>query len=299
MFSKRELLVNAFVGQCQISMIKLARASKYRRQRYHAASHPPEVYVGATRVNACLVGGEDAKKFDDVILLACAGHDVIQEAEIGMGPKGFKVRQRKRGDNEKITANWAQIQLEELQHIFGEGSISNDEIKLVHQAIEWTIPAWNQDLMTMVQPGLWEGLKSGTWHPVPVSVAMGDLLPCGHHPETFLATSDPLFVEEQVEFDEILAGLKTQKDLDPQIAGRMLDVMRSWDASQVGFALGRKKAFAIETDWLPVTQRDALRGRVNKFDESAARARWKADSRKSLSVFEYASAMGFQSVPVS
>ncbi len=298
MFSQRELLVRSFVGHCQISMIRLAGASKHKRQRYHAVAHPGDVYLGATRVLKLLVGDEAAKTYDDLALMTSCVHDIIQEAEVVMGPRGFNIRQRKRGQNEETTANWGEIQLNELQHVYGPASISNDEIAVVKTGTQWTIPAWDPKFMTMVQPGLWKGLASGNWHPVPVAVAMGDLLPCGHHPETFLGSSDPLFVEEQLGMDDMLFAAAKQSDIPPERAATALDVMRAWDAGQVNFALGREKAFDYETSLLLPPQRDALRSRINKFQESAARARWKADGRLGLNFFQYASAMGFQSVPI-
>lgn len=298
--TNRELLVNSFVGLCHTRMMELAQASgrdaaKPQRQRYHGVVHPSEVNTGATRVYKCL-GLENPRDLE-TIRMACSAHDVVQEATSVVGKSGFLVRQRCRGENEKKNAHWASETLRELRIRFGFDSVSDSEIQDVSVAIQWTIPAWDSTLGTMIQPHLHEALKSGQWTSVPLCVAMGDLLACGHRPDVFLRSSDELIVEEQIGVDLMLAEAKTQDDIPAGRAAAALKILQDWDCSQIGFVQGRKMAFEIEADMVPERQRNALQSRINKFDESIYRAKLRISARQNLGFFAYASAVGFQRIP--
>lgn len=293
----REMLVNCFVGAAYRQMVGLAKASGFARQHYHAVRHPSDVYIGAVRVLKALMG-EDWKTYDGVLLMTCATHDEVQEAE-RIEKQGFAYRMRKRGPNEQQNAIRAKERLEQLRIQFGPTSITDFEIDLVYTGVLWTTPEWDPALGTVVQPLFRTALKSEDWHPVPAAVAMGDLLPAAHHPEAFLAASDALFVEEWVGIDELLAPAKTQADVSPELAAKALVIMKEFDASQPGFARGRAKALAEEIGYFDQRAQDELRDRVNFIEETAVRGEWRAKSRLGLNFFEYASAMGFRHVPVA
>lgn len=295
--TKRQLLVAAFAGLCQTQMIRLSQASDFQRQYYHATRHPPDVYTGSRRVGICVLSEKYNQGVDDLIYMACMAHDVIQEAD-EVQKDGFAFRARRRGPNEQKTADWAREALLQLRREFGEDTITDQEIESVHKAILWTTPVWHPELKTVTQPLVWKALEEGDIDPVPLSVAMGDLLPPGHHPEAFLAASDGLFVEEWPGIDRLLREAKNQSDIPADRAAAALEIMRRFDAGQADFAVGRAKAFKHEVSYLPANARQELEKRVNRFKESDKRAQWRAEERRSLDFFRYASAMGFKDVPI-
>ena len=294
----RKILVEAFVGRAHKKMVDLGMASREERQGYHDASHPRDVYVGAKRAAQCLVGNDGFQAVEDLIWMACSAHDVIQEADFEVRD-GFRFRVRRRGPNEQKTADWAAENLRQLREQLGGDTITDEEIQRVHQAIMWTTPAWNQDMGTVIQPLFHAALDAdGPLDTVAVAVAMGDLLPPGHHPEAFLRASDPLFVEEWVGIEEMFRTAKKQSDIPREQRLAALELMRKHDAGQITFALGRRKAFEKEISYFSPSVQSEFRNRVNKFEISAKRAAERASHRLSLDPMGYANAMGFKDLPM-
>lgn len=292
-------IVDKILGTSYRGMVELSRATDYDRRCFHDASHPLHVFNGAVAVGNALVGEKHFKKFEDLIFVAAMAHDVVQDMTT-KDDDGFQIRVANGGTNEERSALYVREKIKEMPPHAAPGEMfAPYEIILIEKAILWTLAEFDPKLGTVIQPRLREALQSGDWHPVPVAIAMGDLLTAGYQPHTFLIVSDEFFKEREIEIDGALSLAKSIADIPEDWGKRALDRMRRWDESQIKFLEGRKKAFEEELSYFDSDVAQALRETVNKFDATIARFKLRNKRRSKLDLINYAEDMSFAQIPTS
>ncbi len=211
-----------------------------------------------------------------------ANHDTVQEYEILEQEDGTKIRNRFTEKNEAASSE------EAIQHIRAIDAelLTSEEEKLVREAIDATVPEYNPELGTVVQPSL-------TKHSELVirALALADLGAAGmDEPDSFISEGDANFREENIDITDALEHPENLSDAQKDFfKKRMLD----WSNGQSNFAKGRKALLDKELDGLPEEAQRAVAGLFNKFDENIQNSQERNDVRKDMSFEELARDFGY------
>jgi hypothetical protein len=308
---RRQMLINHFVGWCVMQMTLLAQASGFLRQYFHGVRHPYDLFVGALRLAKCHLGAVLPQWVIDLLWMGAWGHDLVQDADATLNKDGLLVRQRKRGPNEDDTAKLVVAELRRLRAMFGEDTISDEEIELIKVGIELTYPDFTM-AEGIIQPRLTKYIESKDWltlpvcvaEVVPVSIGQGDLLMMGHQPHVALGTSRSLVPEENPWIDEMLRNAgEYQGNIDPVLGKKALKVFRGFDGFQKTLFERRFQQFRREVSYFRPEVQEEIWKNVRYFEAAGVRCQWRADEylpEDQYSVEELckkASDFGFKDVP--
>jgi hypothetical protein len=246
---------------------------------FHCVAHT----VGVIRRTGALLGAMGVSENEFQLgLLAAAFHDTVQNWAPSTTPDGRILRQRFTGRNEADSAAEAVVWMRRA------GVFREKHYALVTQAILATIPGWDPEHQTVIQPHLTPEAPA-----VVRAVALADLGIAGMDGLPFLETGDQLFREENLDIGAALRPCSTPSELD-EIAldcykGRML----TWSRSQPAFARGRLALLEKELGNLQGTAREAVRNLFGAFDPAIKISEDAGTAREALSPLEVARAMGY------
>lgn len=187
--------------------------------------------------------------------LIAAWHDTVQDSE----REGVK-RKRGVGNNERKSAEGLISFMDQENARAGGVVFSEGDKNVARLAIEATIPGFNPDLKTVVQPNLNKDLPL-----VAQAVAWADLAEAGMDPEAYARGGKALFREENM---DIAGAIRDKVQLDDATKASILERAKQWMEFQVPFAKGRQTKFAEEASNFP-----SVLAIVNKFDESIGKSK--------------------------
>lgn len=170
----------------------------------------------------------------------------------------------------------------------GLAEVYTDEDKeVIRRAIDATIPGFDPEKGTVVQPRL---VKESSV--ITRAVALSDLGESGMDPEGYLKAGDALFREENL---DILEASKDPKGLSDAQKEYYRKRMLGWSKFQPKFAAGRKARLEQELEGLPEAAAAEVRKLFTKFDESVEGAAAAAAKRENMTFDELMADMGYES----
>lgn len=226
---------------------------------------------------------------------AAANHDTVQRWEpntvVGQGQDegGLTKTMRKRfvGANETASLKEALAFLEKVNKEAGTEIFTDSDLKMVEEAINVTVPGFDMEKGTVVQPSLTPESSLITR-----AVALADISTAGiDGPEAYLAEGDALFREENLDIAEAVKSVET---LSEQQKNFYRERMLKWGAGQIKFAEGRKSL--LEDELLvhyPDSTHEVLRTLFGRYDDSIAAEHERTERRKAMNFEELAEDMGF------
>ncbi len=215
--------------------------------------------------------------------IAAAFHDTVQRWEqITRPTDGAIMRRRFAGQNEKDSAAEAVRWMEQA------GTYDARAIALVTEAIMATVPGWNPEQKTVVQPNLRPDSDI-----VVRAVALADLGTGGMEGQSFVEEGDPLFREENLDIARAIQTATTQSDLTQEAQVRFRGRMLGWTQSQATFVIGRQALLEVELGNLDESAKGRVRELFSHFDEAIAASEALVASRNSLCFWDLAAAMGY------
>lgn len=232
---------------------------------------------------------------EDIGRFAAAHHDTVQdweEAEVPSktpGEEGLTAITRKRfaGANEAASTAGALAIMDKINEETEAEIFTNEDRALVHGGHNATVPGFNPEKGTVVQPNLTEQSSIITR-----AIALADLGTAGiDGPEKFLPEGDALFREENLDIAE---AVHHPGSLSPQQKAFFKRRMLGWSQFQEKFAAGRKALLEEELRPLPPHVREQVRGLFSTFDASIEGAQAQAARRAELSFEELAEDMGYK-----
>ncbi len=234
------------------------------------------------------------KRTHDVGRFAAAHHDTVQnwEAvpttnELPNGEIFIKIiRKRFGGANEKESTDGALAIMDEINEEVGSEIFTEEDRAIVGGGHEATVPGFNPEKGTVIQPNLNEQSSLITR-----AIALADLGTAGMDgPEHFLPEGDALFREENIDIEE---AVKHPETISPQQKEFFRERMLGWSAFQEKFAAGRSALLEEELQPLPEASRAVIEKLFDKFNDSIQAAHAQAEQRKTLTFEELAIAMGY------
>lgn len=277
-----------------------ARRNPHDLLAYHGHVHTENVMRRVATIlraiadaDPSLVGERDGERGR----LAGAFHDVAQEygkkEERGADGGIVKLmRERRRGANEAASVQEALSFMEETNTGEGKTIFSEEDMRVVAEAIGATVPAYDARRNTVIQPALNEGS-----HIVARALALADLGGAGMDgARHFRDEGAAEFRELNLDIADALAGRARGEPITDERKAAFAQRMAAWFASQPDFARGRKVLLEQELAGLPEAVREALKTKVfAKFDESIAAADERAAAAKApgASFEDLASLMGY------
>lgn len=275
--------VNYFVDQASKKLIdhiqrSFEQAADAREKLpFHNVEHTKSVMDRTVKIMTAMKEGGVAISPKDVAIakLAASAHDVIQLWEVNVvGDK--QMRKRMVGKNESLS-------IEQLQDVMKKQNkdknfiiFSQADLDTVREAIEATVPGFDPELNTVVQPNLNHDSR-----PVTRAVAMADLGEAGMNTEAYIRGGDALFREENLD----MLNLDPSK-VDPAQKEAFRLRMLGWSKFQAPFARGRKAVFERDIAPLPALAQEKLRALFSKFDETIAQVEAIGKRREAMSFEE-------------
>lgn len=257
---------------------------------FHDSRHTQRVVERVGRILLTMKEGGAPVTEKDIALgsLSAAYHDIVQEWEENRVQDGnFEKVMRKRftKDNEVASTNAALEFMKRANQEAGKKVFEEQDMSAVKEAIEVTIPGFDPDKKTVIQPNLNE--KSSF---VARALALADIGAAGMGGYSeFGQEGDTLFREENL---DILNALKDPNKLTPEqkeyFKGRML----AWSKFQSAFASGRKTLLEKELSGLAPSVQDQIKDLFDKFDESIEGADAVAARREKMPFEELTEDMG-------
>lgn len=229
----------------------------------------------------------DAVSVKDIALgkVAAAFHDVVQEWDEDRTEDSVK-RRRRTGSNEITSATEAVVFLEKMNKEFGQDIFSKDDLGIITDAIGATVPDYNAEEKTVVQPNITE--RSSI---VARALALADLGTAGMDgADAFVREGNTLFREENL---DIARAMKQSQSITSQEKDRYRKRMLEWSVSQEIFARGRRNLFDKELQKIPFEAVISVKLLFGKFKESITAVGQLAKNREALSFEEIARDMGY------
>lgn len=260
---------------------------------FHDRAHTESVMSRTERIlDAIQKVGPDLVSDKDVQngILAAAFHDTVNSSEENIVRDGDRtkiMRKRFTGNNEQKSADEAvefmgQAATESKAYIF-----SKNDVAIVREAIAATVPDFNPEKKTVVQPNLKEESSI-----VARALALADLGTAGMDgPKKFLKEGDDLFREENL---DIAKALLKPEQIDEAQKDYFRQRMLGWTKFQPAFARGRKELLDDELRGFPEKAKDAIKKLFDKFDLSIQAAGERAKRREEMSCEEIARDMGYK-----
>ncbi len=240
------------------------------RLEYHEGSHTEGVARRAGLIAEDLgLSGIDT----ELVKIAAAHHDIVQEWEENELPSGAVLRKRAVGNNENESADRAIAWMREHP-----GRFTPQHEAIVREAIEATKPGWDPVLKTVAQPNL-----TPESHPVALAVALADLGTSGMEPEVFRGEGTDLFAEEQLDIMRAIRNAEKATDIPEAVQQQYLERYRTWMKFQTTFVEGRRERFKQEIAGRSPEAIERLTARFSQFDESLKIAEENAAAAEKLS----------------
>lgn len=295
MSQTRANIVNMVIGWAASCMQDLETASGAARQSYHGLQHAgSHVYRVARRAAKIIMKDTPQQIWDPILRIMAMSHDLKQKFHAeGKAHAKFPlvtIRNRDRGPNEIETADAVIAYIKEVDP---DGMITEQERRIIHQGIVFTIPEWHVEAATMYQPRMFNALDAHEAAPLACCLGLGDLGLPGAFTGEFLDASDDLIREECQGLNGLLLTIQSIRDIPENVREAHLDFFRDWDKSQASFARGQKAlTFQKILDSFP-EEAGELREAFKYFDESALQAGERAKAREHLTFEQYARTLGF------
>lgn len=269
------------------------------RLPFHNRRHTLDV-IRRTRalLEAMRGGGAITERDVKIGMLAGSFHDTVQrweESRVKWQENGKEVenhekvmRRRFAGENEEASAAEAIAFMDRAIEESGDpGLFSEDDKRVVAEAIGVTVPGFNPEKGTVVQPNLKE--KSS---PIALAVALADLGTAGMDgPEKFAREGDALFREENLDILEVPQKPLNEipEDQKEYYRKRML----GWSKFQAVFATGRRALLEEELRGIPEGVRDNVKKLFSRFDETIESAKKIGERRDNMTFEELLRDMGY------
>ena len=258
---------------------------------FHNVEHTQEVMKRVETILKAIQEADPALVSDHDIKigrLASAYHDTVQKWEENRVKDGYfekVLRKRFAGKNETASSDEAVSFMAKANK--NEVIFSDDDKVTVQRAIDITVPDWDMENKTVMQPNLKENSSL-----VERALALSDLATAGMDgPKKFVKEGSSLFREENLDILEaIRSGEEIPKDKQEYFKKRMV----GWLKSQAGFAKGRQARLEIELQSIPSEEaRKSVAKLFNKFEDSIKAAKEVADQAESMTFEELVKYMGY------
>jgi hypothetical protein len=253
------------------------------RLAYHKRHHTVGVIRRALNIALAMALAETKRT---LVEIAAAWHDSIQVWRPDVRGNGAVFRSRFVGTNEGGSNHEAVAWMKSVPGL----PFSDEDYQLVRAAIMVTVPAWDSEHGTTIQPAL-----TPQSHPVVRAVALADLGAAGMEPTLFAMEGDQLFVEEQLDIVEAIQKARSPGDISFVTQELYRERYRLWTNSQVQFARGRRALLWSELRGLDGAAWRRVIKLFSHFDESIRLAKRDAE-RASKLTFEQ---MARQLVPTA
>lgn len=266
------------------------------RLPFHNVEHTRSVIRRAEAVVdavARALPGEVTERDKALARIAAAFHDTVQEWEPNAtedqnGPK--VMRRRFITKNEAASVVLAVGHMQEANAEWKgrgmEGEIYTEEdMRIVADAIDSTVPGFDPEMKTVVQPNL-----SKESSLVARAVALADLGEAGTDAEAYARNGDALFREENL---DVLDAVKDTASLSSERKEQLRKRMLGWSKFQPSFARGRKALLDKEREGLPDAARAEVAKLFTEFDGSIGLADEIAKRRETMNFEELAKDMGY------
>jgi len=223
---------------------------------YHNSEHTAGVVARARAIgHAVQMSDRDLL----LLVIAAAFHDTVQFWSPEHRPDGSIYRRRHAGRNEVASAYEAIEAMTQLGVDFAP-----EEQGLVASAIIGTIPGWDHECATVVQPFLVE-------HGVVRSPALADIGAAGMDPAMYRLDGPALFAEENIDIMAALGRARRAGDIPEATQRAYRERYVTWLKVQPEFARGRRECLHEgELDGLDDASKERVLSLFRHFDESIA-----------------------------
>lgn len=223
---------------------------------YHNSEHTAGVVARARAIGLAI----DMSDRDLLLLvIAAAFHDIVQHWSPEQRDDGSVYRRRHAGRNEVASAYEAIEAMNELGVDFHP-----EEQGIVASAIIGTIPGWDHECATVVQPFLVE-------HGVVRALALADIGSAGMDPAMYRLDGPNLFAEENLDIMEALHSARRGSDIGQADQDSYRGRYVAWLRVQPEFARGRRECLVNgELDGLDDGHKARVEALFCHFDESIA-----------------------------
>ncbi len=216
----------------------------------------------------------------DVILAPLVGgsHDLVNNRTTKMVSEGEhtkKVVVRDLGNNEIKSSERAIAIMLGINAQLGEEIFIPYDMQIMAEAHLATIPPWNDELGTVVQPYLTIYSR-----PLVRVMAIGDIGSSGRNTAQFLEDGDRLFREEQI---DILEALMSPEPMSISYKRYCKDRIVAWSYGQPNWAIGRQRRQDLEFAGFTKPVQIAMKRRYNQFVQSEEATRLVAQKREEMS----------------
>ncbi len=228
----------------------------------------------------------------DILLakIAAAFHDVVQKWE-PEDRKGALIRKRKTEVNEQASADEAIAFLKQEMETSGEKYFTEEDLEIIREAIQTTVPGLDMDKMTVIQPKMHTPKISERSRRISKALALADLGTAGMDgAAAFLQDGDTLFREENL---DIARALRNQEELSDEVKEAYRKRMFDWSVGQPIFANWRRNLLDEDLEGVTPEMAASIKLLFNTFDESISASKERAEKREGMSFDELALDMGF------
>lgn len=235
---------------------------------YHNSAHTAGVIARARAIGLAI----DMPDRDLLLLvIAAAYHDIVQHWSPEHRDDGTVYRRRHAGRNEVASAYEAIEAMTELGVDF-----QPEEQGIVASAIIGTIPGWDHECATVVQPFLVE-------HGVVRALALADIGSAGMDPAMYRLDGPNLFAEENLDIMEALSRARRRSDISEAEQEAYRGRYVTWLRVQPEFARGRRECLVNgELEGLDDAHKARVEALFCHFDESIAAAEAAARDAETL-----------------
>lgn len=230
----------------------------------------------------------------DILLgrLIALSHDRIinWEAATTEEQEFSKVTMRRAiGQNEEDSAQELINSMRAANYLSGRQIFFEKDEEIAREAILATIPAFDANLLTVVQPNLKPDAS-----PVAIALALSDIGSAGLDPVQFIKEGDALFREENL---DVLRALTGGESIAEHKKAYFAARMKAWTGFQKVFARGRSLKLNDDLGNLPEKAKEALRELFNKFPESERLVDELINRRSQMTFKELVEDMGYKNDP--
>lgn len=287
----RDEIVNQGVNEALEGIRQKYEVSENLRENlpYHNTEHTQGVI---NRVNTILKTIQEnapesvSDKDIELAVLAAAFHDTVQNWEEKVDGSIVK-RQRFAGQNEDDSAGLAVGFMTEQNLKAGQDIFSPQDKEIVGEAIRATVPGWNPEAGTVIQPNL-----TAESSLVARAIALADVNTAGiEGPQALLYDTANLFREDNL---DILDAIASGQSLSDEQKQSYRDRMMAWIRTQSGFIQGRKQLLDSELVGIPEEALEAVKALFNKFDETVERIKEVTNECEKMEFEELAFELGYE-----
>jgi len=223
-----------------------------------------------------------------LVKIASAFHDIVQKWEESRSSSDVLekiTRKRFISENEKDSASAAEMFMQNENKKHEREIFSKDDIEKVKEAIMGTVPGFDVEKNTVVQPNINENSKI-----IARVLALSDIGTAGMEgSENFLKEGNDLFREDNLDIMEKIESGNISEDEKESIKKRIM----GWTKFQELFAAGRKEKLKEEISVFSEDAQKALEELFNTFDDSIQGAKNLAEKRIKMTFEEIIKDIGY------